>query len=391
MDDDAPDGEFLGYHRPDGRVGVRNHLLVLSTGGLTGRTARRIAASIAGAVVVALPHSGGLVGRDEALHRAAIVAFATHPNVGAALLVGDNPRLMEEARAAVADSRKPHAALTLDDCGHDALALADRGIRAGARLAMEISALRRRPAPASKLTVGLECGRSDPSSGLVANPLLGEVSDWLVDRGGDAVIGETLEWLGAEHLLARRARTPETAEAIVGAVLRRERAAVAAGLDLTGSNPSPTNIAAGLSSIEEKSLGNIAKSGRRPFEGLLAFGEAPPRPGLWAMDAAAYAPESVTGFVLAGAQVVLFTTGVGNSYASALAPTLKLSANPETCAASGGLLDFDASAAFTGAQSMGAAALGLRRRLLEIASGRATWGEILGEGDEVLSRYEVAL
>ncbi|MBD0272708.1 MAG: UxaA family hydrolase, partial [Acetobacteraceae bacterium] len=139
------------------------------------------------------------------------------------------------------------------------------------------------------------------------------------------------------------------------------------------------------------SLGNIAKCGRRPFEGLVAYGEAPPRPGLWAMDAAAYAPESVTGFVLAGAQVVLFTTGVGNSYASALAPTLKLTANPETCAASGGLLDFDASTAFTGAQSMGAAALGLRRRLLEIASGRATWGEILGEGDEVLSRYEVAL
>ncbi len=391
MDDDAPEGEFLGYHRPDGRVGVRNHLLVLSTGGLTGRTARRIAASIAGAVVVALPHSSGLVGRDEALHRAAIVAFATHPNVGSALLVGDNPRLMEEVRAAVAASRKPHAALTLDDCGHDALALADRGIRAGARLAMEISVLRRRPAPASALTVGLECGRSDPSSGLVANPLLGEVSDWLVDHGGGAIIGEPLEWLGAEHLLARRARTPEAAEAIVGAVLRRERAAVAAGLDLTGSNPSPTNIASGLSSIEEKSLGNIAKSGRRPFEGLVAYGEAPHGPGLWAMDAAAYAPESVTGFVLAGAQVVLFTTGVGNSYASALAPTLKLSANPESCAALGGLLDFDASPGFTGAQSMGEAALGLRWRLLEVASGRATWGEILGEGDEVLSRYGAAL
>jgi altronate dehydratase large subunit len=389
--DETADGTFLGYRRPDGRVGVRNHLLVLSTGGLTGRTARRIAASIRGAVAVALPHSSGLVGRDAAIHRAAIVAFATHPNVGAALLVGDNPPLMRALTADIAARGTPHAALTLDDCGHDALTLTDRGIRAGARLAVEISAQRRRPAPAGALTIGLECGRSDPSSGLVANPLLGAVADWLVDRGGSPVFGETLEWLGAEHLLARRARTQEVAEAILGAVLAREQAAVAAGIDLTGSNPGPTNVAAGLSSIEEKSLGNIAKSGRRPIEGLLDYGQPPSHPGLWCMDAASYAPESVTGFVAAGAQLVLFTTGVGNSYASALAPTIKLSANPRSCATLDALLDFDASAAFTGAQSMEAAALALRARVLEVASGRATWGEVLGEGDEVLSHYGAAL
>lgn len=382
---------FLGFHRQDGRVGVRNHLLVISTGGLTGRTARRIAASIRGAVAVTLPHSGGLVGRDAAIHRAAIVAFATHPNVGATLLVGDNPPLMREMAEAVAGRGTPHAAITLDDCGNDALTLADRGIRAGARLAIEISAQQRRPAPLGALTIGLECGRSDPSSGLVANPLLGAVSDWLADAGGSPIFGETMEWLGAEHLLARRARTPEAAEAIVGAVLARERAAIAAGIDLTGSNPGPTNIAAGLSSIEEKSLGNIAKSGSRAIEGLLGYGQAPPHPGLWCMDAAAYAPESVTGFVAAGAQIVLFTTGVGNSYASTIAPTIKLSANPRTCATLDALLDFDASAAFTGAQSMRDAAAALRARVVQVASGGATWGEVLGEGDEVLSHYGAAL
>lgn len=386
----APD-TFLGYPRPDGRVGVRNHLLVLSTGGLTGPTARRIGATLAGSVTVCLPHSSGLLGEDERVHRAAVAGFATHPNVGAVVMVGDNPPLMHAALEAVAASEKPHAGFTLDDCGHDALTLTDRAVRAGAALAVQMSSARRAEAPLSALTIGLECGRSDPSSGLVANPLLGLVTDRLVDAGSTAIIGEALEWLGAEHLLERRARTPEAAAAIRGAVLRRERLAVSHGIDLTGSNPTPTNVAAGLSSIEEKSLGAIAKSGSRPIEGLVAYGERPSGPGLWTMDASAYAPKSVTGFVVAGAQVVLFTTGVGNSYCSAVAPTLKVSANPVACAALGQQLDFDASPAFRGHTDLDDVGAQLMKRTVEIASGRLTWGEVLKEGDEVLSRFAPAL
>jgi altronate dehydratase large subunit len=384
-------GQFLGYHRPDGRVGVRNHLLVLSTGGLTGPTARRIGTALQGAVTVCLPYSSGLLGPDARLHGTAVEAFATHPNVGAVVMVGDNPPVMARAVEAVERAGKPHAAFTLDDCNHDALTLTDRALRAGAALAVEISDQRRAAAPLSALSVGLECGRSDPSSGLVANPLLGVICDRLVDAGGTAIIGETLEWLGAEHLLEQRARSPEVATAIREAVLARERLAVSYGIDLTGSNPTPTNVAAGLSSIEEKSLGNIAKSGNRPIEGLVAYGERPPAPGLWTMDVSAYAPKSVTGFVVAGAQLLLFTTGVGNSYVSALAPTLKLSANPVTCAALGQQLDFDAGDAFRGRVTIDHAADLLESRMVEIASGRATWGEVLKEGDEVLSRFAPAL
>ncbi|MBV9748784.1 MAG: UxaA family hydrolase [Acetobacteraceae bacterium] len=383
--------EFLGYRREDGQVGVRNHLLVLSTGGLTGQTARRIGAMLAGAIVVVLPHSSGLIGRDLELQRRAIAGLATHPNVGAAVLVGDNPVVMAQARADIAPSGRPFASFTLDECGHDALTLTDRALREGAKLARQISRQRREAAPVAALGIGLECGRSDPSSGLIANPLLGLVADWLVDAGGRAIIGETLEWLGAEHLLASRARSPEVAAAISGAVLERERIAIAAGLDLTGSNPGPTNIAAGLSSIEEKSLGNIAKSGSRPIEGLVQYGEAPPGPGLWTMDASAYAPKSLTGFVVAGAQMLLFTTGVGNPYVSALSPTIKLSANPVTAAAFRDQLDFDASPAFRGDDTLEATGAALRERILAVASGEATWGEILKEGDEVLSRFGPAL
>jgi len=382
---------FLGYRRANGRVGVRNHLLVLSTGGLTGQTARRVGAVLSGAVVVVLPHSSGLVGRDLVVQRRAIAGLATHPNVGACVLVGDNPVVMAQAKADILRCGRPHAAFTLDDCGHDGLARTDRAIRAGATLARQISRERRTEAPVSALGVGLECGRSDPSSGLVANPLLGLVADWLVDAGGWAVLGETLEWLGAEKLLAGRARTKQVAAAIEGAVLERERIAVASGLDLLGSNPGPTNIAAGLSTIEEKSLGNVAKSGSRPIEGLLDYGAAPPHAGLWTMDASAYAPKSLTGFVVSGAQLLLFTTGVGNPYVSALAPTIKLSANPDTCRTFGDQLDFDATGAFCGRESLAETGDALCRRLLDVASGEATWGEITGEGDEVLSRFGQAL
>ena len=382
---------FWGYRRADGRVGVRNHLLVLSTGGLTGQTARRVGAMLAGAVVVVLPHSGGLLGRDLLVQRRAITGLATHPNVGACVLVGDNPVVMAQGHADIGESGRPHACFTLDDCHHDGMALTDRAVRAGGRLMREISREARTEQPASALGIGLECGRSDPSSGLVANPLLGLVADWLVDAGGWAVLGETLEWLGAERLLAERARTPAVADAIAGAVLARERIAVADGLDLLGSNPGPTNIAAGLSTIEEKSLGNIAKSGTRPIEGILDYGEAPPHPGLWTMDASAYAPKSLTGFVVSGASMLLFTTGVGNPYVSALAPTVKLSANPATCAALADQLDFDASGPFTGRETLEDTGAALRRRVLAVASGELTWGEITREGDEVLSRFGPAL
>lgn len=386
-----PGPGFDGYHRPDGRVGVRNHLLVLSLAGLTGPTALRVGNAIAGAVTVTFPYGAGLLGHDRHVHVAALKALPAHPNVGATVLLGDNPPLMAEIAAAARATGKPFASFTMDDCEQDAITMTERALRAGAELAHCISATPRCPAPLSTLLLGLECGRSDPSSGLVANPLLGVIADRLGAAGGAAIIGETTEWLGAEHLLARRARTQDVAEAIRGAALAREAMAVGAGIDLTGNNPSPTNIEAGLSSIEEKSLGNIAKSGSRPIEGLLAYGEAPRGPGMWLMDAPAYAPESLTGFVLAGAQIMLFTTGVGNSYVSALAPTIKLSANPRTTARLKQQLDLDASSVFRGEEDAEQAAGRLLRVVLATASGQATWGEILREGSETISRFGPAL
>lgn len=386
----TPDG-FLGYARADGCVGVRNDLLVLSVGHLTGPAARRVAQALPLARLVLLPYWGGMVGPDRELLMRSIEGFGRHPNVGAVLLIGsDGPRL-QELLARVSTPERPARAVCLDDCDHDALVLSDRAVRIGAGMLRQISRQRRAWAPLSALFLAVKCGRSDPSSGIVSNPLIGSVVDALVDAGGRVVFGETMEWLGAEHLLARRAASPEVGEALVRAVGRREQLAIRNGVDLVGDNPNPTNVAAGISTIEEKSLGSIAKSGARPIAGVVPMGARIDRPGLYAMDGPAYSPESLSGLVASGAQIVLFSTGVGNSYVSRLAPTVKLSANPAAAATLKQQLDFDASGVLLGTLDPARAARELLATLLDVASGSLTWGEVLDEGDEVVSRIGEAL
>ncbi|MEO5699169.1 MAG: UxaA family hydrolase [Casimicrobiaceae bacterium] len=382
---------FLGYRRANGDVGIRNYLLVLSIAGLTGPAARRVARALPGARLVTMPYGGGLLGEDRAVHLRSLAGFGRNPNVGAVLLIGSDPPKLAALGDEIAGQGTPVACIGLDDCGHDALTLTDRALRAGARLQRDLSRQRRVEVALDKLFLGVECGRSDPSSGMVANPLIGSIVDAVVYAGGRAVFGEAMEWLGAEHLLARRGANAAVGDALVRAVGRREGVAIHQGLDLLGDNPGPTNIAAGLSTIEEKSLGSIAKSGSAPINAVLGVGERPRAPGLYAMDGPAYSPESLSGFVAAGAQLLLFSTGVGNSYVSTLAPTLKLSANPQATGSLREQLDFDASAVFEGRQSLEEVAAALLDVVLDIASGTQTWGEVLDEGDEVVSRMGEAL
>lgn len=377
---------FSGYRRASGRSGVRNLTLVLSVTGLTTPAARRIGTTLRHVTALGTSFGSGMLGHDRAVHRAALEGMARHPNVGGVVVIGADPPVVERVAAAAEAAGREVAAISLDDCGHDVLTLHDRALRAAADMVHRLSRQQREACPAADLQLALECGRSDPSSGLVANPLVGAVVDRLVDAGGTAVFGETTEWIGAEVPLEAKAATADIAADLRTAAARREAMAAEAGIDLTWNNPSTTNIRAGLSSIEEKSLGAIAKAGSRPIRGVVAYGEAPPTPGVWAMDAPAYAPESLTGFTTAGCAMALFTTGVGNSYVSALMPTVKITANPATASRVTQQLDFDASAVFEGRESLDAAADRLALRVLEIASGALSWGEILGEGDEVISR-----
>jgi len=377
---------FLGYPRPDGRVGIRNRVLIMAINGLVAPAAGRIAAAVRPALLVTSPYGRGQFGADKRAHAQQLIGLGRNPNVAAVLIVGADRMTADAMAEQIRTSGKPTEVVALDDVQEDALALSLQGIRAAARLVRNASRQRREARAVSSLFLGVECGHSDATSGLVANPLAGKVVDRLIDAGGTAVIGETLEWLGAEHLLARRAATPAVAEAITAAVQRREAAISASGVDPFHDNPGAENIRGGLSSIEEKSLGAIAKGGTRPIDGVLALAEAPARAGLYFMDAPFFSPESLTGFAAAGAQVMLFTTGAGNSFCSAVAPTIKISAKPETLARLGEQIDFDASPAFSGTEDLDHAADRLFSLLLDVASGFRTWGEILSESSESIDR-----
>ena len=382
---------FWGYKRKNGLVGIRNKLLIISITGLTGPTARKISDYLKGSLFVDNPYGGGIIGEDKTRQNNAIIGFAENPNVGAVLIISADPPKGDFIKSQLVKSSKPIELLTLDECNHDAIKLLELGLRKGAKLIKEISRLRREKVSFSKLSIGLECGRSDPSSGLVANPLMGLIADKLIDLGGSAIIGETIEWLGAEHLLKKRAQTDEVKKKVSYAVDFQKNFAKSKGIDLLGNNPGHQNIKAGLSTIEEKSLGNIAKSGSKKIENVIDWGEKPKNNGMYLMHAPSYAPESLSGFSSAGCQITLFSTGVGNSFNNHIAPSIKFSANPEACKLLSEQLDYKCADVFLGKKEINDSFEELWSLMIDICSGTETWGEILNESSEVFSRVDRSL
>ena len=365
---------------------MRNHVLVLGINGLVMRAAERISLLTAGTVCVATPSGRGHIGEDHDVQLRHFVGLGRNPNIAAVLVVGADKAAADAVAHHIAAEGKPVSVVSCDEAGEDALRVVDLGMRRAARLVREASAERRGECGLSELVVAVECGHSDATSGIACNPVVGAAVDMLVDGGATVLMGETVEWLGAEHLLAARARTGDVAERIVHAVRRREDKAARAGVNLTGRNPGEENIRGGLSTIEEKSLGAIIKSGSRPIEDILAVAEAAPGRGLYLMDGPSFSPESMTGFTAAGAQLILFTTGLGNGGASLIAPTIKLSARVETVGLLTEQIDFDARAAWTGEETVEEVAARLVQSAMHVAEGCVTWGEIFREGMEVATR-----
>lgn len=382
---------FQGFRRPDGRVGVRNHVLILSTTGLTVASAQRAAAQVRGTICIASGYGRGQIGEDAKLHLDTLAGLAGNPNVAATVVLAPSDDIARTYTDALSGAGKPVAAFSLPSVHEDALALTDAAVRQAARFVRDASDLRRETFSLSELCIGLECGHSDATSGLVCNPAVGRMAEAVVDAGGTVIVSETLEWTGAEHVLARRAASPEVASAIRQAVRRREAQALAAGSDVRAQNPGPQNRAGGLTTIEEKALGAAAKGGRRPIQGVLAAAERSGRPGLYLMDTPFFSPESITAMVAGGAQMVVFTTGPGNSYGSIVAPTIKVCANPDACSRLTEQIDVRLEGALThdlDSDTLGAAVL---ERVAAVASGSLTFSEVLGEGLEVVSRLGPSL
>ena len=382
---------FAGFARADGRVGVRNHVLVLSPTGLTSAAATRVASLVQGTICVTSGYGRGQVSADAQLHFDTLAGLATHPNVAGVLVMAAADNISQPYVDAVRAAGKPAVGLSLPNVHEDALALVDAGVRAAARLVHEASRMRREAFPLSRLCVAVECGHSDATSGLVCNPLAGRMMERIVEAGGQAMFSETVEWTGTEHLLARRAANADVGRDILEAVMARERSVRESGGDIRAQNPGPQNKAGGLTTIEEKALGAIAKGGQLTIQALLRAAQRPSGPGLYLMDTPFFSPESITAMVAGGAQIVVFTTGAGNSYCSLVAPTVKMSANPQACERLREQIDIAATDVLSGTITLDAMASRALDQLVEVASGTLTFGEIVGEGAEVVSRLSASI
>jgi len=380
---------FLGYKRPDGRVGTRNHLLVVPTVICASVVAERIAAAV-GPACAALPHLAGCgqLGPDMRVTHDTLAAYCAHPNVGAVLVVALGcEQVMANVLADVArQHRKPVAIVAIQSEGGTVRTI-EAGTRIGLELSATISTQEREWCDIADLVLSLKCGGSDYTSGLASNPALGRVTDRLVAAGGSAVLGEIAEIMGAEHLLAARATRPATAAQLIQVITRVETETRALGLDIRGTQPSPGNIRGGLTTIEEKSLGATHKGGEHaPLEDVVAYAAPIRRKGLTVMDTPGLDVEAVTGMVGGGAQVVVFTTGLGTPTGNPIAPVIKVTGNARTAQHLADNIDVDVSGIMDDSETLASAADRLFLEILAVASGRPTATETLGHREFAIHR-----
>lgn len=379
-------GEFPGYRRADGRVGVRNVVAVLSAMDNTNPSAERIASMVRGTEVLATPFGRGQIGADFEVTRRTLAGIAGHPNVAGVLVLSLSLASGRVLASRVRATGKPVEVLGLQECG-GALAMTMEGVRIAARLVLEASELARERCPLGELVVAVECGGSDTTSGLASNPAIGRFSDRLIDSGGTVILSEPAEFMGAEHLLAARAESPDDARKIRDMVRWFEDEAKRNGVDMRGTNPTPDNIEGGLTTLEEKSLGAIAKGGTRPIVEVVDYSEPPSRRGLVVMNTPSAACESMTGLAAGGAQIILFSTGRGNAIGAPVAPTVKVTGNPNTARTMGESIDVDVSAVLTGEEGLDAAGERVWRRVVKVAGGALTACEVFDEQQLSVSRF----
>lgn len=376
---------FLGYERADGAVGVRNRVAIISIMDNCNPVTRSIARAVDGTIPVTTLFVRGQYGRDLEIAFDSLAGMGRNPNIAAVLLVGLEEQTTEEVARRIRPSGKPVEAINLQPDG--TINAVAEGTRRAMKLAIAASGARRRPCPVSSLVVGVECGGSDTTSGLTCNPAIGALSDHIVDAGGTVIISETSEFLGAEHLFAARAVNETVGKAFVEAVVRLEKEAMSRGLDIRGTNPTQDNIRGGLTTIEEKALGAMAKAGTRKLQGVLGYGEAPRGKGLHFMDAPAPAVENLTAFAAAGCQLIFFGTGVGNPIGNMVTPTVKVSGNVNTLRTMADNIDFDASEILEKGEKVTAVGDRLYDFALEVASGTRATSEVLDVRETAISRF----
>lgn len=373
---------FYGYRRPDGKYGARNLVAIIPTVICANDVAMAISRQVQN--TIGYYHHQGCCQLPTDLKRVTetLISLGKSPNVGAALVVSlgcegtETNRVYETLQA----TGKPVEIIRIQELGGTSRAI-QAGIDAAQRLAIAISGLQREPADISNLVMSIKCGASDTTSGMASNAVIGYVADKIVDLGGTVVFGETTEFLGGEHILARRAVGGENGpvgRCIYQIVDRMESRAKAIGEDMRGGQPTPGNIAGGLSSIEEKSLGAIVKSGSRPIQGVMEYWESiEERKGLWIKDTPGREPEILTGMAATGAQMMLFSTGRGAPQGFPSMPIIKICGNPNTYEHLSHDMDVNAGLIINGEKSIEEVGEEVFQQILRVLSGEMTKNEAL--------------
>ena len=392
----AQPAEFLGYRRADGRVGTRNEIWVIATVGCVNRTAERIArlansqpgGPVDGVHAITHPFGCSQLGADLDRTRTILAALAQHPNAGGIVLVGlgCESNQVRDLLAAIPEADPARIRAFSAQVEQDEIAA---GLAAVSALAAVLATDRREACPIADLVIGLKCGGSDAFSGLTANPLVGRVADRIEAGGGVSILTEVPEMFGAEQVLMARAASPEVFEAIGTMVNRFKRYFIDHGESVHG-NPSPGNIAGGITTLEEKSLGAIQKAGSAPVRQVLDYGQrVVPRGGMALLEAPGNDAVSTTALVAAGAVLILFTTGRGTPLGTPV-PTLKISSNSAIAEHKPGWIDFDAGCVLAG-ESAGSAAERLFKLVLDTASGEAARNELADEREIAIWKDGVTL
>ena len=371
--------EFMGYRRADGTVGTRNLVGVLSAVVCVNEVVEAIVRQVQG--TARFTHHQGCCQTmlDIGIVNKTLIGLGKNPNLHSVILVSlgcestDLTGVIEGIKSA--GKRVEH--LIVQEVGGSAQTMA-AGILLAQEMAREASLAKREPCPVSELIMGMKCGSSDTTSGLVPNPAIGVASDLLVAAGGVSILGEVTEFIGAEHILAKHAVNETVAREIYQLVDRMEKRAMAVGEDIRGGQPTGGNIKGGLTTIEEKSLGAIAKAGSAPIRAVYAYGERPLVKGLVVMDSPGREPEILTGLAAAGANVIVFATGRGAPQGFPFVPVLKITGSRTAAEKMSDHIDMNLSAVIEGGDTIPDAGQRILEEVISVASGAMTKAEILG-------------
>jgi altronate dehydratase large subunit len=369
-----------GFKRANGTYGIRNHLVILPASVCASETAIRISNLVPGSV--ALPHQHGCcqIGDDLRLTIDTLIGLGKNPNVGAVLVVGLGCEGVQPSEVVeeISKTGKRVEKVIIQETG-GTLGAIQEGARIAAEMARELSQQERVEFDISELVLALECGGSDPTSGIASNPSAGAASDLLIEHGGSSILSETTELIGAEHLLAKRCVDESVSNKLLKIVQDTEDRAIAMGTDLRSGQPTPGNKEGGLTTIEEKSLGCIYKAGMSPVVGVLGYAEqVRETKGLYVMDTPGQDIDSITGMLAGGAQIVVFTTGRGTPTGAPIAPVIKVTGNTLTYNKMKMNMDINAGRIIDGEATIEEIGKEIFDEMIKVANGKKTKAESLG-------------